>query len=221
MTITATQHLRRMRGGSQSHLLQGSDDHFYVTKFRNNPQHLRVLANELLASRIGHALRLPMPRVEVINVPESLISSTDEMKIEFGVNSIPCSPGTDLGSRYVCPLQDTVFDCLPVSTFKKLSNAGDFARVLVLDKWLGNADGRQAIFTKPANERLFRATFIDQGYCFNAGEWDFPDHPLKGVWFRNELYSNVTGWDAFDPSLHSGGGDGLIRHLADRSDDAS
>ncbi len=64
--IYAVQHLRRLRGGSQSHLLRASDGASYVTKFQNNPQHIRVLANEMLATRLGLALGLPMPRVEEI-----------------------------------------------------------------------------------------------------------------------------------------------------------
>ena len=61
--ISAVQHLRPLRGGAQSHLLRASDGTWYVTKFQNNPQHIRVLANEMLATRLGSALGLPMPRV--------------------------------------------------------------------------------------------------------------------------------------------------------------
>ena len=42
---------------------------------------------------------------------------------------------------------------------------------------------------------------IDQGYCFNAGEWTFPDYPLRGVYARNEVYASVSGWDSFEPWL--------------------
>ena len=66
--ISAVQHLRPLRGGAQAHLLRASDGNCYVTKFQNNPQHIRVLANEMLASRLGLALGLPMPRVQVIEV---------------------------------------------------------------------------------------------------------------------------------------------------------
>ena len=48
MTVIAVQQVRRMRGGAQSHLMLGADDNMYVVKFQNNPQHMRVLANELL-----------------------------------------------------------------------------------------------------------------------------------------------------------------------------
>jgi hypothetical protein len=72
----------------------------------------------------------------------------------------------------------------------------------VLDKWTCNSDGRQAIFwhEKTRSER-YTATFIDQGYCFNAGEWNFPDFPLRGVYARNCVYNHVRGWDAFEPAL--------------------
>ncbi len=44
-----------MRGGAQAHLMRCADDNYYVVKFQNNPQGRRILANELLASRIGGA----------------------------------------------------------------------------------------------------------------------------------------------------------------------
>ena len=71
----------------------------------------------------------------------------------------------------------------------------------MLDKWTANSDGRQAVFSKRAKQRRYTATFIDQGYCFNAGEWTFPDSPLRGVFARNCVYSHVTGWNAFEPAL--------------------
>jgi hypothetical protein len=85
--------------------------------------------------------------------------------------------------------------------FPKVKNAADFARALVLDRWAGNCDGRQAVFSKKAKARKYRVTFIDQGYCFNAGEWNFPDLALHGVYYRNFVYAGVTGWDAFESAL--------------------
>ena len=75
--ISAVQHLRPLRGGAQAHLLRASDGACYVTKFQNNPQHIRVLANEMLATNLGLALGLPMPRVEVIEVSDWLIEHTE------------------------------------------------------------------------------------------------------------------------------------------------
>src|SRR3974390_1735701 len=30
----------------------------------------------------------------------------------------------------------------------------------------------------------YRTEMIDQGFCFNAGEWNFPDAPLRGLYAR-------------------------------------
>jgi len=72
---------------------------------------------------------------------------------------------------------------------------------LCVDKWAGNCNGRQAVFERRSRERRYRATFIDQGFCFNAGEWTFPDTPLRGVYQRNSVYERVTGWESFEPWL--------------------
>jgi hypothetical protein len=161
-----------------------------------------VLANEMLASRIGQWLGLPIPEVEAIEVSEWLIENTPDFRFDVAGHSVKCHPGTHLGSRYpVDPLDDVVYDYLPESMFHRVRNAADFVRMLVLDKWAGNADGRQAIFSKKAGQRKYTAHFIDQGYCFNAGEWTFTDLALHGVYYRNYVYAGVTGWDSFEPAL--------------------
>ncbi len=199
--ISVVQHLRPLRGGAQSHLLRASDGACYVTKFQNNPQHIRVLANEMLATRLGLALGLPMPRVEVVEVSNWLIEHTEDLQIHLGGQRIPCRSGKQLGSLYVGSHGMTL-DYLPQELLTRASNVADFARALVLDKWVCNADGRQAVYVrKTPRSRRYSATFIDQGYCFNAGEWTFPDYPLRGVFANNCVYEGVTGWDAFEPAL--------------------
>jgi hypothetical protein len=179
--LYAVQHIRRMRGGAQSHLMRASDGNFFVVKFANNPQHVRVLAKEMFASRLGQWLGLPIPRVEVIEASDWLITNTPDLRVEVGGSAVPCSSGKQLASIYP-PLETQVFDYLPDSMLEKVSNLAEFGRVLVLDKWTGNADGRQAIFTRRRRGRKFATMFIDQGYCFNAGEWTFPDSALRGVY---------------------------------------
>ena len=147
--ISAVQHLRPLRGGAQSHLLRASDGACYVTKFQNNPQHIRVLANEMLATKLGIALGLPMPRVEVIEVSDWLIEHTEDLRIDLGGVKIQCRGGKQLGSFYVgCESPGMTFDYLPRELLQRVRNVGDFARVLVLDKWTCNSDGRQAIFCR-------------------------------------------------------------------------
>ena len=94
-----------------------------------------------------------------------------------------------------------MFDYLPVEMLGLVRNLDTFAGMLVLDKWTGNANGRQAAFWRKLREKKYTASFIDQGYCFNAGEWTFPDYPLRGVYARNEVYEGVRGWESFEPWL--------------------
>ena len=157
----------------------------------------------MLATNLGLALGLPMPRVEVIAVSDWLIEHTDGLRIDLGGVKIPCRSGKQLGSLYVgCESPGMTFDCLPRELLQRVVNVGDFARVLVLDKWTCNSDGRQAIFCcKTLRSQRHHATFIDQGYCFNASEWTFPDSPLRGVYSNNCVYQSVTEWESFEPTL--------------------
>jgi hypothetical protein len=202
--IQAVQHVRRMRGGAQAHLLRADDGQFYVVKFQNNPQHRRVLANELFASRLAVEVGLPVPESQIVEVSSWLVEHTPELTILLAGRALPCHAGLQFGSRYVVdPTSDSaqVFDFLPETMIDRVKNLEAFAGVLAFDKWTGNANGRQAAFWKQARERKYTATFIDQGYCFNAGEWTFPDSPLRGVYARNNVYAGITGWDSFQPWL--------------------
>jgi hypothetical protein len=202
LLVEAVQHVKRMRGGAQGHLMRCSDGHFYVVKFRNNPQHLRVLANEMLATRLAERSGLPVPVTEVVQVDPWLVDHTPELSIQLAHNTIPCLAGLEFGSRYVVsPLEGQVFDYLPMEMLDRVRNLETFAGMLALDKWTGNANGRQAAFWRKSREKKYTASFIDQGYCFNAGEWTFPDYPLRGVYARNEVYENVRGWESFEPWL--------------------
>jgi hypothetical protein len=52
----ALEQIPRMRSGAQSHLMRCADGHYYVVKFQNNPQHRRILVNELLGTRLASRL---------------------------------------------------------------------------------------------------------------------------------------------------------------------
>ena len=143
-----------------------------------------------------------MPDVRIIEVSECLIASTPELYIETSGMLIPFESGLQLASRYAAgPGRGAIFDYLPESFFGRVANRRDFASMLAFDKWTGNCDGRQAVFTQQARQAQYYATFIDQGCCFNGSEWTFPDLPLHGVYYRNCVYHDVTGWDSFEPIL--------------------
>jgi hypothetical protein len=191
-----------MRGGAQGQLMLGADGHIYVVKFQNNPQHTRVLANEFLASKLAAAAGLTAPEVELVEVSSWLVENTPELEIDLGRTRVRCQAGLQFGSRFVGGLMPgQVVDYLPEEQMAEVRNLGEFAGVLALDKWTGNANGRQAVFARKQRERRYRAVFIDYGYCFHAGEWKFEDIPLRGVYYRNDVYREILGWEAFEPWL--------------------
>jgi hypothetical protein len=74
----------------------------------------------------------------------------------------------------------------------EVRNLAEFAGMLAVDKWTGNCNGRQAVFERRPRERKYRATFIDQGYCFNAGTGRFRMRRC-GECLRGTRCMRVTG----------------------------
>src|SRR5882672_7588465 len=235
----AVEHVRRMRGGAQAHLMRCDDDAYYIVKFQNNPQHLRILANEMLATRLAARLGLCVPQVEVIEVRPELIAYTTELVMQLGMGRIPCTSGKQFGSQFPGnPARMTVHDFLPDEQLCAVRNLTDFLGVFVFDKWTCNTNGRQAIFFREPEDRAgqvpgplhepgpfaapsiapYMAMMIDHGFCFNAGEWDFPDAPLRGLYARHRVYQSVAGMESFAPWL-----DRLEKHMTEsaRGEEAS
>jgi hypothetical protein len=181
----------------------GADGALWVVKFQNNAQHLRVLANELIATRMAESVGLTVPKCDVVEVSEWLVENSAGMVVERGRGVVErCASGLQFGSRFVGGLMPgQVVDYLPEAQLREVRNLREFAGMLVVDKWTGNCNGRQAVYERKPRERKYRAIFVDQGFCFNAGEWTFPDVALRGVFARNSVYRDVRGWDDFEPWL--------------------
>ena len=203
MAVLAVQAIRRMRGGAQSQLMLGADGRLWVVKFRNNPQGERVLANEFIATRVAAAVGLTVPHTDVVDVSAWLVENSPEMWVDARRGErVRCAAGLQFGSQFVGGLMPgQVVDYLPEEMLPEVRNVAEFAGMLCVDKWTGNSNGRQAVFSRKQRERKYRATFIDQGFCFHANAWSFPDSPLRGVYARNRVYETVTGWESFEPWL--------------------
>jgi hypothetical protein len=217
--LYAIEQIRRMRGGAQSQLMRCSDDNYYVVKFQNNPQHRRILVNELLGTRLARRLGLPTTPVEIIYVHQKLIELTPELCMEMPRARVPCQAGAQFGSRYPGdPRRLTLHDFLPDEHLRAVQNLYDFAGMLVFDKWTCNTNGRQTLFFREDPHRPlqghggeeacgwpedrdpgYTTLMIDQGFCFNAGEWNYPDAPLRGLYARNRVYEGVIGMESFAP----------------------
>ena len=181
----AVEHIRRMKGGSQAHLMRCDNDEYYVIKFKNNPQHLRTLANEIFATRLAALMGISVPQVDIVEVRSSLIEHTPDLMIQMRAARLPCATGKQFGSKFPGnPSSSTIYDLIPDECFDRVHNIDDFLGIYVLDKWMCQTDKRQAIFVQQSNsgadgtsDKAYQAVMIDQGFCFNGGHWNFPDAP--------------------------------------------
>lgn len=211
MPVVAHRLMRKMRGGAQAHLLEASDGHSYVVKFHNNPQHRRILVNEWIASTFLRYLDIASPEIAMVELTKEFLGATPDVHIQLGRERRPVAPGWHFGSRFPGdPAQTVVYDFLPDTLLEQVENIRDFLGVLAFDKWMGNADSRQAIFFRArvhdslaANPpRLgFVAQMVDNGYVFEGPHWRWGDSPIQGLYFRPLVYRTVRGLAEFEPWL--------------------
>jgi hypothetical protein len=214
MPVTARRLIRKMRGGAQAHLLEASDGNFYVVKFKNNPQHRRILVNEWLAAAFLRFLNISCPEPALVEIHPELLAEQEDIYIQFGGRRLPVEPGWHFGSRFPGdPNRVATYDFVPDSLLTKVENMQEFAGVLVFDKWTGNADARQSIFLRARLKEYspslqvhrarvgFLALMIDHGYIFNGPHWEFVDWPAAGLYFRHSVYADVRGLTSFEPWL--------------------
>jgi len=194
-----------MRGASQPYLLRCEDSSNYVVKFQNNPQHVRVLANEMLAGRLAKLIGLPVATPAFVEVPPGLIRGNPPLELEIGPRRVLCLAGLHFGSRFPGdPRQTLVVDFLPDRLLRNVKNlASVFLGGFVFDKWTCNCNGRQVIFFRTVDQEgpAYSGLLIDQGFCFNDGDWNFPDSPIRGLYPRRWIYEKVEGFKSFEPFL--------------------
>ncbi len=214
MPLHARRLIRKMRGGAQAHLVEADDGHFYVVKFRNNPQHRRILVNELIASVLMRYLQVATPETAIIWVGERFLENEPEAGIQLGSRRIPAETGRHFASRFPGdPAELAVYDFVPDTLLENVVNRRDFLAALIFDKWLSNADSRQSIFFRarvkdwvPSSMahplRLgFLALMLDHGYVFGGPHWRFDDAPLQGLYHRPSVYADARSWEDFQPWL--------------------
>jgi hypothetical protein len=204
--VRAVEFVRRMRGASQPRLLRCEDGENYVVKFCNNPQHVRVLANEMLASRLALLMGLPVPGPAYVEVTAELVAGNPLLEFDIGQRREPCAPGLQFGSRFPgTPSRTLVVDFLPDRLLKSVVKKTPevFLGAFVFDKWTCNCNGRQMIFYRSTDQEgsAYSAALIDHGFCFNDGDWNFPDSPIRGLYPRGLVYECVRGLNSFEPFL--------------------
>ena len=191
-TVTIKRLVRRMRGGSQAQLVEGSNGYFYVAKFLGNPQGNRTLVNELVAHHLLRAMGISAPSLCLLNLPDTA-EFRENAYFLVGANRIPAQPGPHLGSMSpVNPEKVAIFDLLPSRLLSLVGNIEEFATMFVIDKWLHNVDRRQVVFYRDRRQSpktTFRACFIDQGMSFGGCLWELGDVAGFGLAESQSIYS--------------------------------
>jgi hypothetical protein len=204
--VVATGFVRRMRGGSQACLLTTADGEMYVVKFRNNPQHLRTLVNEIVATLCANRIGITTPELCLVYVDQSLATNhVADLAIRLAHGSVPIQAGMHLGSCHPSTVANpaVVYDFLPALRSWNIANFRDFVGVFVLDKWIANSDSRQAIFVRmrepDRQDARYQIQMIDHGSAFGGSSWRFADAPLAGRYHDPTVYSDVTSLTDFEP----------------------
>jgi len=191
-----------MRGGSRPWLAACNDGAYYVVKLRSNPQHVRVLANELLGALLARLLNLPVASPAYVEVPPELARDSSQ-NIDEGESVI--TPGVHFGSRFPGdPAESPVVEFLPDRLLRRVRNlTAAFWGSFVLDLWTCNCDQRQVVFYRAAEARgsSYEALLIDNGFCFNDGAWSFPEFENRHFYPRRAVYEGVRGFGSFEPFL--------------------
>ena len=105
-----------------------------------------------------------------------------------------------------------MYDFVPDALLVTVSNLTDFLGILVFDKWMANADGRQSVFFRARVEDWtnakpgFVAIMIDHGFVFNGPNWEFSDSPegsIRASWFMKAFIRwtiSSPGWTTWSTS---------------------
>lgn len=202
--LEAHRFVRKMCGGAQAHLIETTDGIAYVVKFLNNPQRPRIVINEWITSMIFNHLGISTPDPAIVNIAPDFIRNNPEVYIQLRSGRSPPSCGPHFGSRFVgATNQIAGYPRVPNAIMGSVANLSHFCGALVVDKWLGNTDSRQAVFNKIPGIRSptsFVAQMIDNGNVFDGSNWRFEDSPLRGPYF-GRVYERVYSLEAFEPWL--------------------
>ena len=200
--LSANKYIRRMKGGSQSILVQCDDNRFYVVKMAGNPQGPNVLANEFLGSVIAGAVGLPVAESKAIYISDHFIDSEQDMW--FGLPSGRKRPEAGLHFGSLLLGQPTgperPSDYISRSRVTTIANRDAFLGMYILDVWANHQDNRQAVLIRRSDDDTQEAFFIDHGHMFAGTHWNFQERPGAAFHVESSVYSDlwhdeiVTSW---------------------------
>jgi len=192
-----------MKGGAQASMVATSGG-LYVVKWKQNPQHRRVLINEFIAAQLLKRLGIASPAHALVRADYAFLKENPEIA-NWGKKDLkPAGVGLHFGSKVpVDPDKTAIYDFLPLTLLSSVANLNDFLKAFVFDLWVDNNDGRQAIFFRVAGKAL-SALMIDNGFAFgfDGTEWRMRDRVIsKGRHSLVKLYTSEQSKGTFEATI--------------------
>ena len=98
MPLTASRYVTPLREGGSLPAIVDTDDGPFVVKFRGAGQGARALVAEMVAGGIAEALRLPLPTVAVVDLPDGFGRAEPDPEIQ---DILKGSGGPNVGLRFL------------------------------------------------------------------------------------------------------------------------
>ena len=216
--ISATEFVCTFRRSPGSALFKCSDGQFYILTFRELTSRSASLCTKFLTSKLARLVGLPTPDVEIIELDQSLIDHSPELRTQIpelqtlddGIQDVQCDlrsrkrGGLQLGSCYlVRPGEGTLFDFFPEKMLSRVANLKTFAGALVFDLWMKNVGVRRAVFYRSSHETQYNVAFLCQGWVPQRRHpFGCAFDPARVAMYRNKaVYRNIAEWNDFEPFL--------------------
>lgn len=196
--FSANKYIRKMRGGSQSILVQANDGRYYIVKMMGNPQGVNTLANEYMGTLMAQSAGLPVANHKAIYLSDSFIDSDQGLWFELPTGRRRPNKGVHYASLLVGQPSGTerVSEYISPSRIGLITNRESFLGMYILDVWANHVDNRQAVLRRRSSmDNSQEVIFIDHGYMFGGPNWDFKDRPGIALHLETSVYSNLWNED--------------------------
>lgn len=187
--------IRKLRGGSQPILVEGTNGLLYVVKLIDNLQGPNIAFNEVAGAELFRACGLAVAQWEQLLVTDKFLDSNHGCWFETEEGSRRPRSGICFASRFLDVQGERLFEILPGSAHCRIRNRSSFWLAWFLDICCDHADNRQAIFREDRTREL-QAIFIDSGHLLGGANGDQKPNCWASRYLDPRIYSNLKSRDA-------------------------
>jgi len=188
--VVARGFVRKLRGGSQPILVEGTDNCLYVLKFNNNMQGNHLPFNESAGTELYKACGLAVPEWKPLFVSDGFLDRNPGCWMETSEGLRRPEAGLCFASCFLGRPGTRLLEILPGTSHQKVRNRMSFWLAWLLDVCSDHTDNRQAIFEQGADGKL-DACFIDMGNMFGGPKGDLEALPIASRYLDPRIYADI------------------------------